>query len=143
MKVKGIVHCHTNLSYDSEVELEELCRVVKREGFNFIAFTEHNKGLSSDIYREYVGRCRILSDEFFLAIPGLEICCSDGTEIAALGTVRFRRVGYLRKGVCQSSCSGRIRHLGPPAQENETLPPMAWLGRHRGVEHKSGWRSCT
>lgn len=82
---RGIIHCHTDASYDSSIQLEELCYVLKSSGFDFVALTEHTKNLTSERYHELVHACEALSSSSFLVIPGLEIKLDDGTEIAGIG----------------------------------------------------------
>jgi predicted ATP-grasp superfamily ATP-dependent carboligase len=83
--VKGIVHCHTTLSYDGEVPINELCGLLRQQGFGFVALTEHPLGLKAGDFQEFVRKCREASDSKFVAIPGLEFRCGDGTEIAGIG----------------------------------------------------------
>ena len=65
--------------------LADLCALLRREGFDFVALTEHTQGISPEQYGEFVRQCRAHSDETFLVIPGLEFRCGDGVEIAGLG----------------------------------------------------------
>ena len=82
---KGIVHCHSKFSYDGKLELAELCSLLRKEGFHFVALTEHTLGMNASRYRELVDACRGQSDERFLAIPGLEFRCENGLEMVGLG----------------------------------------------------------
>jgi predicted ATP-grasp superfamily ATP-dependent carboligase len=82
---KGIIHCHSRFSYDGKLELAELCRLLRKEGFDFVALTEHTLGLDASRYEELVHACREQSDDKFLAIPGLEFRCENGLEMAGLG----------------------------------------------------------
>jgi predicted ATP-grasp superfamily ATP-dependent carboligase len=83
--VKGIVHCHTTRSYDGELPVDELSNLLRSQGFGFVALTEHPLGLKAGEFEEYVRKCREVSDDKFVAIPGLEFRCLDGTEIAGIG----------------------------------------------------------
>jgi hypothetical protein len=83
--VRGIIHCHSDFSFDGQNSLEELCCAFKAQGFSFVALTEHSSGISKTRYEEYVARCRKLSSDEFVLIPGLEILCPNGTEIAGIG----------------------------------------------------------
>jgi hypothetical protein len=87
--IKGIVHCHTTLSYDGKVEINDLCKLLRRQGFGFVAFTEHPQGLGAGDYEEFVRKCREATDENFVAIPGLEFRCDNGVEIAGIGVSRL------------------------------------------------------
>jgi len=104
--IRGIVHCHTDLSYDSRVPLSELCASLRSEGFQFVALTEHNRGVTAERYADYVASCRRLSDDRFVAIPGLEVLCVGGVEIAGLGIAEIVEPGD------PDAVIARIRALG-------------------------------
>ncbi len=88
LTVKGIVHCHTTFSNDGTLSVDELCGLLRQEGFDFVGLTEHTKGLSPERYEEFVRECKSQSSEKFAAIPGLEFRSPDGTEIAGIGLYR-------------------------------------------------------
>jgi hypothetical protein len=88
-KVKGVIHCHTNLSYDCSVELAVLCTKLQSEGFSFVALTDHVKGISDEQYRSFADACRTFSTNSFVVIPGLEVRLADDSEIAAIGVNCF------------------------------------------------------
>ncbi len=83
--LKGVFHYHTELSYDSNISLEELSKKLQKEGYHFAALTEHTKDVTIDNYIEYINQCKKLSNDKFVLIPGLEIRCGDGIEIAGIG----------------------------------------------------------
>jgi predicted ATP-grasp superfamily ATP-dependent carboligase len=85
LTLKGIVHCHTTTSYDGKVSLSDLCAMLRREGFDFVALSEHAQGLSDEDFAEFVESCRKHSTADFLVIPGLEVRCGTDVEIAAIG----------------------------------------------------------
>jgi len=91
--VRGIVHSHTTLSYDGEVSLNGLCRLLRQRGFRFVALTEHPLGLSARDFEEFVRKCREASDSDFVAIPGIEFRCGEGVEIAGIGISRWLEPG--------------------------------------------------
>lgn len=106
LKVKGIVHCHTTLSYDGEVELRDLCSMLRERGYGFVALTEHPRGLSAEDCDRFVRQCQELSDENFVAIPGVEFLCEGGVEIAGIG------VTQLLDSKAPDEVVSRIRRLG-------------------------------
>jgi len=87
--VKGIIHCHTTYSYDGKLTVAELCDLLRRETFDFVALTEHTEGLTPSHYIELVRECEAQSDEKFVAVPGLELRCGDGIEMAGIGLSRW------------------------------------------------------
>lgn len=104
--VKGIVHCHTDHSYDGRISLKDLCKLLKKEGFHFVAVTEHTDGLSRDDYVQFVEDCRRESDDNFVAIPGIEVRCRDKREIAGIGVTDL-----IEHGTPEDTID-RIRKLG-------------------------------
>lgn len=82
---RGIIHCHSRFSHDGQHSLAELCQAFKEQGFQFAALTEHSAGISKEVYAEFVAQCEELSSEDFVLVPGLEILCTDGIEIAGIG----------------------------------------------------------
>lgn len=106
LSAKGILHCHTSLSYDGKVPLADLCAILRRKGFNFVALTEHTRGLKSEDYEKLAQDCRAVNDESLVVIPGLEFRCSDGPEIAGIGISQWFEAGTSEQTVA------RIRELG-------------------------------
>jgi len=92
-QLKGIVHCHTTYSYDGVLTIQELCDLLRSEGFDFVALTEHTHGLTRERYEQLVRECRAASDEKFLAIPGLELRCGNGIEIVGIGITQWLEDG--------------------------------------------------
>ena len=88
-RLKGIIHSHTTFSYDGTLSVEEFCALLRKEGFDFVGLTEHTRGLTSQHFADLVRTCEQQSDDKFLAIPGLEFRCPDGTEIAGIGIDRW------------------------------------------------------
>lgn len=86
---KGLVHCHTTFSYDGTLSVGEFCSLLRQEGFHFVGLTEHTRDFTPERYAELAQACRQHSTDGFLAIPGLEFRCPDGTEIAGIGIDRW------------------------------------------------------
>ena len=99
--VKGIIHCHTNHSYDSQLRLSDLCATLRRKGFHFVALTEHSKGMTSKKYEEFLTACQKENKETFMVIPGLEVRCDDGTEIAGIGVNQLISHGSANQVITQ------------------------------------------
>lgn len=89
LTIKGIVHCHTTLSYDGKVELGDLCKLLRQKGFGFLALTEHRVGVEAGDYEGFVQKCQEASDKNLIVIPGLEFRCDDGVEIAGIGVSKL------------------------------------------------------
>jgi hypothetical protein len=83
------VHCHSALSYDCQVPLVDLCRTLQREGFHFVALTEHAQGVTAENYANFVAQCQQASTGAFVAVPGLEVRCGNGVEITGIGVTQL------------------------------------------------------
>lgn len=106
LTVRGIIHCHSHFSHDGQHSLEELCQAFKAQGFKFAALTEHSCGINKEDYAEFVAQCKVLSSEDFVLIPGLEILCPNGAEIAGVGLEEIVEPGEPDQVVAA------IRHAG-------------------------------
>lgn len=106
MIANGIVHCHSELSYDCRTPLEALRDLFTRQGLQFAAMTDHDRGLTPDGFRDFVGRCAALSDERFVFVPGIEVRCAGGAEIAGVGLSELPEPGEPEAVV------RRVRELG-------------------------------
>lgn len=73
MEVKGILHCHSNYSYDAKLSLRELKELFQKNGVQFVCMTEHTDELTDERAMAFIGECEALSDETFLFIPGFEV----------------------------------------------------------------------
>jgi hypothetical protein len=103
---RGIIHCHTELSFDCRTPLERLREFLLLEGFQFVALTDHDRDVTPQQYRQFVQRCGELSDDKFLLLPGIEVKCTDGSEIAGIGLSQLPEAG------APESVVQRIRALG-------------------------------
>jgi hypothetical protein len=121
--VRGIIHCHSNLSYDSKVPLAQLCAALRNEGFGFVALTEHAQTVTEEDYRRFIADCKDQSDASFVAIPGLEVRCNDGIEIACVGVREIVHSGSPGKVVA------RVRELGGYAIWVHPLKRGRWPGK--------------
>jgi hypothetical protein len=106
LTVKGIVHCHTSFSFDGKVNLPDLCAMLRREGFTFVALTEHAQGISAADYERFVHACQEESCQSFIVIPGVEVLCPNGLEIAGIGVSKLPTAG------APNEASAQIRELG-------------------------------
>ncbi len=73
MEIKGIIHAHSEYSYDAKLTLSELRALCIQEGLQFACMTEHTDELTSERAAAFVLECDALSDEVFRFIPGFEV----------------------------------------------------------------------
>lgn len=70
-RFKAALHLHTTYS-DGEMTLEELKAFFQGRGFECLIMSDHAEMMDADKMKEYVARCRDLSEERFCIVPGLE-----------------------------------------------------------------------
>ena len=90
---KGNLHTHSTNS-DGRKTPEEIVRIYREHGYQFLAFTEH----------ELYTHNRELSNEDFLILPGMEISCNNPDPwriYHILGIGRHAAGDELSSGRCQ------------------------------------------
>lgn len=73
MKVRGLVHVHSTISFDGTLTLRQLHELAVTHGFGFAAITEHIEGLHEGDLARLIADCDEASSSECLLIPGLEI----------------------------------------------------------------------
>lgn len=87
--LKGIIHVHSNFSYDGLVSLEEIAIFGKKRGYTFIAMSEHSDTLNGERIAEYVKECQKYSSPDCLIIPGIEFTCDNNLHLIGLGVQNY------------------------------------------------------
>jgi hypothetical protein len=88
--VRGIVHCHSDHSFDAKMSYAQLREYFLGKGFSFACMTEHIEYLDQEKIDAILAACAEHSDSEFLFIPGIEM---DYFKIYFLG-VRPARVDF-------------------------------------------------
>src|SRR5206468_2984299 len=88
----GILHVHSNLSYDGQNTLAEIAALAKLRGYRFVGMSEHSDTFEPQRMAYLVDECRRLSDASLLMIPGLEFTCDNRLHLLALGIDRYTDV---------------------------------------------------
>jgi len=86
--IEGILHAHSEYSYDAKVPLEVLKAAFLKEGFRFACMTEHTDDLSPEAAQAFIHACERLSDENFTFLPGFEMPYLN-THILLLGVHHY------------------------------------------------------
>ena len=89
--LKGLIHIHTNFSYDGKNTVREWAAFLRAKGYNFVCLTEHDDDFDDAKMTELVEECRKVSTPSFHIIPGLEFRCADKVHILGLGLTKFYR----------------------------------------------------
>jgi predicted ATP-grasp superfamily ATP-dependent carboligase len=83
-RTRGVIHIHTNYSYDGTASIEAVVEEAKKCGYSFIVLTEHAESLDEDSMAGYVKRCKALQTLELMVIPGLEVRCNNGTHLLGI-----------------------------------------------------------
>jgi hypothetical protein len=90
MTIDCLLHAHSSFSYDSPTDLGDLAKAAKARGYSCILMSEHNNTLDDRQVAALVARCREVSDDTFLVIPGLELSFNKNrVHLLAYGVERF------------------------------------------------------
>ena len=83
--LRGIVHVHSNYSYDGHNSLEEIARYARTRGYHFVGMTEHSDTFDRSRMRDYVQDCARMSTSECLLIPGIEFRCGKDLHLVGVG----------------------------------------------------------
>jgi predicted metal-dependent phosphoesterase TrpH len=72
-EITGILHCHSNYSYDAKLSLQELRELFIQKGLSFVCMTEHADEMNYEMAKAFIHECDTLSDTTFKFIPGFEV----------------------------------------------------------------------
>ena len=73
MKIRGLVHVHSTISFDGRLTLEQIRDLARANGFGVVFITEHIESLKPVDLERLIDQCRRVSRPDCLLIPGLEI----------------------------------------------------------------------
>lgn len=85
MLFKGIIHVHSNLSYDGQHSLDEIAAFAKKRGYSFVGMSEHSDTLDAEKVAAYVKECGRVSTPECLIIPGIEFTCDNNLHLLGFG----------------------------------------------------------
>jgi hypothetical protein len=82
--LRGAVHVHSTYS-DGEFTLAELRRLYIAADCDFVCMTDHAEAFDADQLAAYITECRLLSDDRFRFIAGLEYSCDRRMHVLGFG----------------------------------------------------------
>jgi hypothetical protein len=141
MPKTGIIHAHSQFSFDGEHRLEELATLARRRGFDFIAMTEHSDTLDTGQMQQFVRTCRQLSDSQFLVMPGVEFDCAHNLHMLGIGIedlVDSKDPTFVARAIREQGGLAIIAHpsrsayLIPEGLENVINGIEVWNARYDG-----------
>lgn len=87
--IKGIIHVHSNFSYDGRHSLDELAEYARKREYRFVAMSEHSDTMDAARVVHYVEECRRVSTPECLIIPGIEFTCENNLHLIGVGIEDF------------------------------------------------------
>jgi hypothetical protein len=85
----GILHVHSDHSYDGQHSLAEIRDMARRRGYAFVGMAEHSNTLSAARVARLVDECRRLSTGGCRIIPGIEFSCRGGLHLIGFGLTEY------------------------------------------------------
>ncbi len=123
MLYKGIIHVHSNYSYDGQHSLEEIAKLGVERGYSFIGMSEHSDTLSEENMVRYVKECEKSSASGCLMIPGIEFTCENDLHFVGLGVRHYTSAKdpvKVAEFIHQQNGIGIMAH---PIRYNYSIPP--------------------
>ena len=134
ISIKGVIHVHSLYSYDGVKSIEEIKKLFKKVGIDFIILTEHIEGLDNSKLISFISDCKSLSENDFIIIPGLEFKCED-IEILGLNISKNFKYSGLDELISQIQKNGGLAILAHPYKYKSTINSIfSSLGKLNGVE---------
>lgn len=87
--VRGIIHFHSDFSYDGHDSITNLVAFLKKNGYSFACLAEHDDDFDDEKMKRFVNACKDASDNAFKMIPGLEFRCRNKAHILGLGIKEY------------------------------------------------------
>lgn len=89
--IKGVIHFHSNYSYDGHDRIQDIVAFLRNRGCSFVFLTEHDDDFTDLKMERFVEDCEAASSEDFLVVPGIEFRCGNKVHILGLGLKNFFR----------------------------------------------------
>ncbi len=85
MKLRGVIHVHSRISYDGHESIARLAEFFCGLGYDFMCMTEHSDGLTRAEMQRIVDECAGVTKDSFVAVPGVEFSCRHRLHILGIG----------------------------------------------------------
>ncbi len=133
MTFRGIIHVHSNYSYDGQHSLEEIARYGAARGYSFIGMSEHSDTLNEETMERYVKECEKATTSGCLIIPGIEFTCENNLHLVGLGVHHYtdeKDSVKVAEFICRQNGIAIVAH---PIRYNYSIPPNL-AGAVNGIE---------
>ena len=125
MKLRGVIHVHSTYS-DGEMALEDLLRVFRADGNQFVAMTDHAEMMDDAAIERFARACRDASTDAFCVLPGFELAYHRSLHVLGIGIDAPVRADNTLDGVNEIHRLGGLAVWAHPAPAN--VPWVEGLG---------------
>lgn len=128
-----MVHSHSDLSHDGTLKIEKLREFFMSKGFHFLCLTDHSQDVPIERFQELKARCRELSDDKFVFVPGIEYSCINEVHIMGIGIETLSRETEQNKVIEHIHANNGMAVWAHPTK---TIYPTdnSWISKLDGVE---------
>src|SRR5438128_5838222 len=140
-RVKGIIHVHSNYSYDGEHSLAEIAQHGITRGYGFIGMSDHSDTFDSQKMADYVKECERVSHPTCVIIPGIEFRCENNLHLVGLGMghytsekdpIKVTECIHAEGGIAIVAHPGRYRYQIPASLVGAVDGIEVWNASHDG-----------
>jgi len=133
MEFKGIIHVHSNFSYDGHHSVDEIAQFARGRGYSFVGMSEHSDTLNAEKVALCVEECQRVSSPDCLIIPGIEFSCENNLHLIGLGVQHYTdsKDPLLISQFIQQE--GGVAIIAHPKRYNYCLP-LELAGTLHGIE---------
>ncbi len=117
-KFTGILHAHSDTSYDGHLALPDYVRIATLRGLSFVCLTEHSESVTHSQYSGYVEACEVHSSEACILIPGLEYSFPGGIDLLALGMRQLVVPSRIEEAITLTYEAGGVPILAHPEESH-------------------------
>lgn len=133
--MEGLLHVHSDYSYDGKATLRELYDLCLEREFDFLLMAEHAEGFDEAKMEAYVRECKTLSDDRILILPGLEFGFDKypALHLLGIGIREFFKVDNISKAVDEIHKQKGLAIIAHPSR-NDHFVPEEIIDRIDGIE---------
>jgi hypothetical protein len=119
----GILHVHSNHSYDGRHSMAEIRDMARGRGYAFVGMAEHSNTLDAGSVARVAEECRRLSTAECRMLPGIEFSCRGGLHLVGFGLAEYSDSTdpfYLARFIADRGCLAVLAH---PQRDLDRIPP--------------------
>jgi hypothetical protein len=132
--MRGLLHAHSDFSYDGQASLQELASWGSQRGLDCILLSEHANDFTPEKMRRYVAEVEGLAHDGCRLVPGLEFAVRGGFHIIGFNIRHWEHRVEPLDVVRLIREQGGLAVLAHPARYAGRWPDDATLAQLQGIE---------